>query len=638
MYFYIQKAYKKLTVASIFLLSHSILSHAQDSLIHTGKEVVISMDKLNLPFNKNNRDITILTQEDIAKLPVRSLNEALSFISGVDIRQRGVNGTQADISIDGGTFDQLVVLVNGHKMNDPQTGHNMMNIPIPLDAIERIEILKGTAASRFGINGLNGAINIITKKSWNQELSISVQTGSNFQSDTSTQNMYHSYGIQFVESKGKDNWNHLFAVSYDGSNGYRYNSSYQNLKALFVNDFKLSESTRLNMTLGFARNKFDARDFYASPSDKESTEKVETLLAGFKLPIYLSNGANLNSYLTYRMGIDDYIFVKSNPSIYQNKHFSHVIDAGSDYIVSNKFGKHVLGFNARYETINSTNLGNRSRTNWGLFYENHQQFSPTIDARFGAFVNYNSVFGWNIYPQVEFGYTPNSQFRIYANAGKGQRIPTFTDLYYTSPTNLGNDTLMPENAWNMEVGMKMRSNGYQWGAHAFHRWGYDMIDWIRQDTAQAWQVYNFSSIRTFGLRLYALKDFYINELQSIRLSGSYTYLKPQIMNDDDPDKAGYLSQYTINALRHHWIATLTYTYDQFYLSLAHKYLNRYVADENIHPDFNKIYHVFDVKAGWSKDKWNFNLQIQNLNAATYIEAGMVTMPKRWSTLTVQYKM
>ena len=107
---------------------------------------------------------TIITAKDIKHLPVQNVNELLAYVSGVDIRQRGPMGTQADIGIRGSTFDQVLVMVDGVRMSDPQTGHHQMNLPVPLQMIERIEIIRGTAARRYGLNALGGVVNVITKK------------------------------------------------------------------------------------------------------------------------------------------------------------------------------------------------------------------------------------------------------------------------------------------------------------------------------------------------------------------------------------------------------------------------------------------------------------------------------------------
>src|SRR5690625_4255108 len=146
-------------------------------LHHELDEVIIHGNRIEIPFVESARDIQIISQEQIAKMPVRSVNELLTYVGGLDIRQRGPFGGQADVSIDGGTFEQTLVLLNGIKLLDDQTAHIMMSIPVPVEAIERIEVLRGAAARVYGINALTGAINIVTKKENTSFVSANLYSG-----------------------------------------------------------------------------------------------------------------------------------------------------------------------------------------------------------------------------------------------------------------------------------------------------------------------------------------------------------------------------------------------------------------------------------------------------------------------------
>ena len=108
------------------------------------------------------RQVISLTKEDLQSAGVTTVNDVLKLAVGIDVRQRGGFGLQTDISIDGGTFDQITLLVNGISINNPQTGHNAADFPLNLADIERIEILEGAASRLFGSQAFSGAINIIT--------------------------------------------------------------------------------------------------------------------------------------------------------------------------------------------------------------------------------------------------------------------------------------------------------------------------------------------------------------------------------------------------------------------------------------------------------------------------------------------
>src|SRR5690606_1414183 len=128
--------------------------------------------------------IQIIDRQQIEALPAHSINELLGYVAGVDLRQRGPFGSQADVSIDGGSFEQTLVLVNGVKVLDAQTAHNSLNLPIPTDAIERIDIIRGPAARIYGINRLAGAINIVTRKPDKAGFTAHAYAGSGFKPDT----------------------------------------------------------------------------------------------------------------------------------------------------------------------------------------------------------------------------------------------------------------------------------------------------------------------------------------------------------------------------------------------------------------------------------------------------------------------
>ena len=127
------------------------------------EEVSITGSRAPLTKSQAARMVTVLDRADIAQAPVQSINDLLKYAVGVDVRQRGPIGTQTDISIRGGTQDQVILLLNGINICDPQTGHNAMDLPIDLSEIVRIEVLEGPAGRIYGSSSLVGAINIVTR-------------------------------------------------------------------------------------------------------------------------------------------------------------------------------------------------------------------------------------------------------------------------------------------------------------------------------------------------------------------------------------------------------------------------------------------------------------------------------------------
>jgi len=147
---------------TLFLLLIFNISVSQQDTTNL-KEVIVSKSKLEIPFSKNFRTVTVISSNYIKNSPANNVSDLLQEITGIDVRRRGVGGIQGDLYIRGGGFDQTLLLVDGMKMDDIQTGHHTLNMILPLYLIERIEIIKGPAARIFGQNAFNGAINIVTK-------------------------------------------------------------------------------------------------------------------------------------------------------------------------------------------------------------------------------------------------------------------------------------------------------------------------------------------------------------------------------------------------------------------------------------------------------------------------------------------
>ncbi|MGZ5210331.1 MAG: TonB-dependent receptor, partial [Kaistella sp.] len=152
----------KKIILSVFLVGN-ILNFSAQTNEKEIDEVNIQGKFLNLPVKKVNENVTVITRDQLENSPAKSIEEVLAQFTGFDIRRRGGNGVQADISVRGSSFEQVLILVNGVRMSDSQTGHNSMNIPFDLASVERIEIIKGPSARSFGQNAYAGVVNIITK-------------------------------------------------------------------------------------------------------------------------------------------------------------------------------------------------------------------------------------------------------------------------------------------------------------------------------------------------------------------------------------------------------------------------------------------------------------------------------------------
>lgn len=626
---------KSSSVFFLFICFFNNLAFAQNDSsssvfqVQSLNEIVIQENRISSSFSRQNRNITVLDQEVIQSLPVHSVNELLTYVAGIDVRQRGPNGTQADIGIDGGTFDQTLVLINGIKVSDPQTGHNMMNIPISLNAIDRVEVLKGATARIYGINALNGAINIITKQPKENEVAVHLFSGSSFERDTSSQKLYGNWGIETAASLSGKNSDHFISLSHTQSSGYRYNTSYQNEKAFYQNKIKLGKDNSLSFMGGFVYNEFGANGFYSSPGDIESKETVQTGIAGLSGVFPIQSFWTFKPRISYRYNHDDYIFIREKPEVYRNKHETNVINVELNNSFTTGVGSFGLGLEIRNEKINSNSLGKWDRNNLGIFAEYRFDQVKDLLINIGSYANYNSDFGWQVLPGIDLGYRFYNNFRAFANAGTGQRLPTYTDLYYKGPSNIGNDQLKPEQSFHTELGLKYNSNQLNASASYFFRNTSDFIDWVKDSISQPWQPLNFQEIQTNGFTFSADYRFQpANSEASLNvLSGiSYTWLSPKIVQSESSKK---LSQYALENLKHQLTGRIQFTYlKKINFSLAARYQQRINQED---------YTLLDSRIGVLTKNLEFYTDISNLTNRTITNVAAVPMMGRWVSLGIIWK-
>ncbi|WP_028297770.1 TonB-dependent receptor plug domain-containing protein [Olivibacter sitiensis] len=624
---------KNFTLYLIGLLLYTNTAWAQepasplssDTSAHSLREVTISENRLQVPFSQQNRNIQIISREEIAASPARSINELLSYVAGVDVRQRGPWGAQADVSIDGGTFDQTLVLVNGVKMSDPQTGHNSLSLPIPVDAIERIEIIRGPAARIYGINSLTGAINIVTRKAESSGVEGRVYGGSSFKNDEGSGDLYHSRGVQLGGRLAGENGGHLLYGSYDGGNGYRYNTGFKNTKLLYQGDAIVDKGDILSWTAGYAYNDFGANGFYAAPGDVNSQEIVQTVLGAVQYQSQLSDRWTLIPRVAYRFAYDDYRYFRDDLSRFRNMHRSHVVSYEFNSRYRGNFGDLGFGAELRNDIIRSTSLGDRNRFNYGFYGEFRTDKVERLSVSLGAFLNYNSDFGWRVYPGLDAGYNFYGNWKLFVNTGTGQRIPTFTDLYYQGAGNQGNPNLTSENAYYAEGGLKY--TGDRWHMHAsyFYRRIDDFIDWTRTSLDDPWRPDNFLQNNTQGLAFNLAYQWAKQSASNGRIGLSYTYLDPKFKQYNSDN----LSRYAIESLRHQAVAFFSYQAGKVGLTAAERFVER-ISYRN--------YFLTDARANLSLGAYQIYFDANNIFDKQYIEAAAIPLPGRWFNLGAAFRL
>ena len=590
-------------------------------------EVIVKENRLKYAAKEQNKNIRIITKEQIDALPIRSVSDVLSYIAGVDLRQRGPGGVQADVSIDGGTFDESLVLINGIRMTDPQTGHNMMNLPITLDVIDHIEILRGPAARIYGINALTGAINFVTKTPQKDGLLVIGYAGSNFEKSQSSDNNYNNWGTRLTLSKVTDKTSQLFSGSHDFGNGYRYNTAFTNSKAFYQGKFYAKNESFFEVLGGYTYNKYGANGFYAPPGDKNSGERVATAMASVGYHMQANPNWTMSPRLSYHFTEDDYRYIV-HPLTARNLHDMHIFNLEWNNTIHTTTGDIGFSLEGRNEHILSSNLGNHNRYNYGISGEykftNLGKFSLTT----GAYLNYNTEYGWKLFPGLDAGYMLAKKLKWFANIGTGQRLPTYTDLYYKGPSNIGNSNLVPENARYAESGFKYSYQNLNITASYFYRRVDHFIDWTKNNIKDPWQPNNFQRINTQGITLaldYKINGTSYSLFSNTLMSIAYTNLQPSFKKDT---LGNTISLYAISSLRDQLVLMASSNiFQKLNLSVTARYLKRINY---------KDYFLLDVKAGYTfLNRCKVYVDATNIGNITYVEAAAAPLPGKWFTAGLQ---
>lgn len=595
---------------------------SQDNIVNDTlynlSEVLIKGNRIEIPFNETTRDIQIINSNEISNLPVKSINELLSYTGGIDIRQRGPFGGQADISIDGGTFEQTLVLLNGIKLQDDQTAHIMMNLPLPIEAIERIEVIRGAAARIYGANALTGAVNIVTKKESTPFVMVSTYAGSSFKSkeEGDGKGTYNGGGIALTGNYGDSKQNHLLSVAQDSYNGQRYNTALNNTRFFYNGNYQFNTKHSIQALGSYIDNKFGANGFYAAPGDKDSEEIDKTSLFSISSKHRFGN-LTLMPRVSNRYNKDDYRYFKHDLNTARSVHYTNAFMAEMNLNLSTFIGEFGIGWESRISNINSTNIGKHNRNNHGAYIEYKGKYWGRLITNIGVYLNYNSDYGWQAYPGLDLAYLLNDTWKISASIGSAQRLPSFTDLHLDqAPGNIGNPLLESEKAWQYEGALSYAIPHFQSKIGYFYRNISNFIDWVRENPERPYIPYNLGENKMKGIYARIKQDFTFKNSHKLGYQLSYHYLHPKMETVEEKDQ----SKYILENLKHQFILSLNYTYQNFGIQVQNRYHKR---------ELNSSYTLVDLRTSYQINNLRIYADITNALNQSYREAGAVPMPPRW---------
>ena len=620
-------------------------------------EVSVTGSRAPLTKSQAARMVTVLDRQDIAQAPVQSVNDLLKYAVGVDVRQRGPIGAQTDISIRGGTQDQIILLLNGINICDPQTGHNALDLPVDLSDIVRIEVIEGPAGRIYGSSSLVGAINIVTISKGvngsNEGVNGSYVGVNRELTDVTLHGEAGSFGYANVGGRaafgGKTN--HSLSANYSRSDGYSrckagtLNTDYSGAKGFYQGQYD-DDDVRLNWHLGIADKGWGSGTFYATPkwqadNQYEHTTKLYSAIQGetkrgrlhFAPSIYWNQ--NRDRYEGYRSEPEKMKYNYNRTDVYGVS-----LSAYFDW----KAGRTAFGAELRNEDLVSGNLGEPlsqthhisgtdrdytlgiNRTNISGYLEHNLLLKNlTISAGLVAVKNTWSNMNITVYPGMDISDRPTPSWRLHAAVNTSLRMPSFTEMYYKLQGYKADPHLKPEEMTAVEAGCSYTKGCLCLSATAWYHHGRNMIDWI-MDTSQGddavWQSVNHTKVNSIGAELSA----------KFRIKRSYFRVSYSFINQEKEQEANIVSQYALEYLRHKLIANAQVPlFARLTLGANFRWQDRvgqYTDFNGIAHDY-KPYALVDARLTWQDAKYKLYLEANNLLDKDYVDYGHVEQPGRW---------
>ena len=618
---------------------------AEDSLSRSElklDEVVVTGSRVPLTLLESAKIVSVITREDIDRAAAESINDILKLATGVDVRQRGGFGVQTDISVRGGNFDQITILLNGVNISSPHTGHLSADFPLSPEDIERIEVLEGPAARVYGTSAFNGVINIVTRQ--NDERLVHLTGG---------QYGYAGGNASFGATLG--DFHSQLAGGYTRSDGATPNSSFSSTRLFYQGTAEIGNNVKVNGQIGYSYKPYAANTFYGA-SSTDQWESNERWMAAVGGDIKLGK-LHLSPQLYFNRWYDHYQWHKDNPAG-ENFHKVDSKGASLNAWMESLLGRTSLGIEVRDERIRSTKLGKLlpedewqatgghdgekdklykyrdQRANVSAFIE-HDVLLSRWTLSLGMLANLNDGLDtkWRFYPGVDISFRPSEHWRWFASWNMGLRMPTFTDLYYSGANIEGNSNLKPEKTTDWQLGGKYQAKGFSIEAQTFISHKKDMIDWVTYRDANNVSDGIFHSVNfqmenrgvEVSAQLLPREMFSDNSLiRKIGLKYSYIY------EESDYDVDVISSKYAMDYLRHKLVLSADgRIWKRLNLSVSWRWQDRTGAN-------NPSYALLDGRLSWDAPRWSVYIDGSNILDKEYYDYVSIPQPGSWYRCGVRF--
>ena len=600
-------------------------------------------------YSELGRVLITIDKKEIATSSVSSIDQLLDFVAGIDIRQRGANGVQADVSVRGGSFDQVLVLLNGVNITDPQTGHFNLDIPLNMSDISRIEVLQGSSARILGPNAFSGAINIVTDNNSKKALNAEIVGGS-----------YNYFAPSISGNFGNDKIKTFVSLSHKSSDGYMDFTDF-NMNSAFVQSGLATKSAgKFDLQLAAQLKGFGANSFYSLkyPNQYEDTK---TLLSSLNWTL-TKGKLQYNAQASWRRHHDRFELFRDSiaikPTFYKghNYHMTDILNGKASVSYLSKLGKTTLGADVRNEHVFSNALGN-AMDSMAVPFENNKFFTKSYNRMIstglidhtlsrgkwhlsvGLASTYSHDFKFSTYGGADLGYSLNDNVQLYLSANSATRLPTFTDLFLTTSVQQGNVNLKPEQSKTIEIGTKINEKKWHLNAAAFYRSGQNVIDWIKQNSTSAkYEASNLAQVNALGTDVTMVYVFESKVFKKAAISYSYLQLDKTAEGFDSKYALDYLKHKATIKLEHKIASKLSTTWSVGYFARAGNYdANTIPGKPSIITDY-KPYFLLDNRLLWTEKKFSVFADLNNILNTIYADNGGIPQPGINFNLGVRLKL
>lgn len=592
--------------------------------------------------DKAVRLVQVIRREDIVGSAAHTVNDLLKLVAGVDVRQRGAFGVQTDIGVNGGTQDQVTVLLNGVNITSAHTGHLTMDLPVSTDDIERIEVLEGGASRIYGSSAFSGAINIVTRKGVADGAEVSLQGG--------------SYGTAMANaalSVECDNVSQRVSGAYSRSDGGTDNSDFEKYQGFYRGEWQTGKFD-LRWQTGISSMKYGANTFYSARFNnqyEENSRYMASVSGEYKGRVHIL------PMIHWNQSLDHYVLNRENPAAYENFHRATSYGASLNAWTQWALGKSAVGVELRREQILSSSLGrplpendwhkvsghdayyknHDGRNNWNVFLE-HDITLDDITVSLGLVASKNTALSdpMRIYPGVDVSWRPADGWRVYASFNQSLRMPTYTDLYYTGPNLEGNPDLKPEKSTDVSVGWAWHHDGLSAQMKGFYRRGTNMIDWVKFSASDSNHAANLD-LDYYGTDILLSLDAQRQWgsavwLKKVTLAYNYIYQTKQNVPADI-----YSSSYALDYLRHKLCMTISHrvwnkleAQWEFAMKQRNGCFDLYDFTTASYTEHGYGTHAtLDLRLQWAEPRYTLFVQGSNLTNHRYYDISNVQLPGFW---------